>query len=75
MNPAEVERFRKVEEIFHAALEQPPGVDRDTLIRERCGADESLRTEIALCSTITNASGPWPPRPASGCRASAPGRP
>jgi serine/threonine protein kinase/Tol biopolymer transport system component len=46
MLPAEVQRFRKVEEIFHAALEQPAGHDRDTLIRESCGADESLRTEI-----------------------------
>ncbi len=46
MRPAELERFRKAEEIFHAALEMPAGEDRDTLIRESCGADESLRTEI-----------------------------
>jgi dipeptidyl aminopeptidase/acylaminoacyl peptidase len=46
MRPADFERFRKVEEIFHAALEKPAGEDRDTLIRESCGADESLRTEI-----------------------------
>ena len=46
MPPAELERFRKVEEIFHAALEKPAGEDRDTLVRERCGGDESLRTEI-----------------------------
>jgi Tfp pilus assembly protein PilF len=46
MQPAERERFRKVEEIFHAALEKPAGEDRDTLVRESCGADESLRTEV-----------------------------
>ena len=34
MRPAELERFRKVEEIFYAALEMPPGDDRDTLIRK-----------------------------------------
>ena len=46
MRPAQLERFRKAEEIFHAALEKPAGEDRDTLIRESCGSDESLRTEI-----------------------------
>jgi hypothetical protein len=46
MRPAELERFRKAEEIFHAAVEMPTGEDRDTLIRESCGGDESLRTEI-----------------------------
>jgi serine/threonine protein kinase len=46
MRPGELERFRKVEEIFHAALEIPAGHARDTLIQESCGADESLRTEI-----------------------------
>jgi serine/threonine protein kinase len=48
MNPAELERFREVEDIFYAAIEQPAGVERDTRIRQRCGADENLRTEIAL---------------------------
>ena len=48
MNPAELERFREVEEIFYDAIERPPGVERDTLIGERCGADEDLRTEVAL---------------------------
>jgi len=46
MRPADFERFRRVEEIFHAALEKPAGEDRDTLVRESCGSDESLRTEI-----------------------------
>jgi len=48
MNPAELERFREVEAIFYAAMEQPPGAPRDTLIFERCGADENLRAEVAL---------------------------
>ena len=48
MNPAELERFREVEEIFYAAIERPLGAERDALIRERCGADENLRLEVAL---------------------------
>src|ERR1017187_7387140 len=48
MNPPELERFREVEEIFYAAIEQPPGVERDTLIRDLCGADQDLRTEVAI---------------------------
>ena len=48
MNPAELERFREVEEIFYAAMEQPPGAPRDTFIGKRCGADENLRAEVAL---------------------------
>jgi len=46
MPPGELERFRKAEEIFHRALDTPAGEDRDTLIRESCGSDESLRTEV-----------------------------
>jgi Tol biopolymer transport system component len=48
MNPAELERFREVEEIFYAAMEQPPGAERDRLIRERCGTDANLRSEVGL---------------------------
>jgi len=48
MNPAELERFREVEKLFYAALDQPPGTHRDSFIRERCGADENLRSEVAL---------------------------
>jgi Tol biopolymer transport system component len=48
MNPAELERFREVEEIFYAAMDLPPGTERDTLIGEQCGADENLRTEVTL---------------------------
>jgi dipeptidyl aminopeptidase/acylaminoacyl peptidase len=48
MTPTELERFREVEEIFYAAMEQPPGAPRDTFIGKRCGADENLRAEVAL---------------------------
>ncbi len=46
MQPAELERFRKIEATFHAAVEKPAGAARDTLIRESCGSDESLRIEV-----------------------------
>lgn len=48
MDPAELERFRKVEEIFYAAMERPPGEERDTLVRDLCGAGQDLRTEVTL---------------------------
>jgi len=48
MNPAELERFREVEEIFYAAIEWPAGAERDNLVRARCGGDEGLRAEVAL---------------------------
>jgi serine/threonine protein kinase/Tfp pilus assembly protein PilF len=48
MNPVALERFREVEEIFYAAIERPPGVERDTLIGELCAADENLRAEVTL---------------------------
>ena len=48
MTPAELARFRAVEEVFCQAIECPPGAERDALVRERCGADEALRTEVTL---------------------------
>jgi Tfp pilus assembly protein PilF len=48
MDPAELERFRKVEEVFYAAMEQPAGEERDTLVHDLCGADQNLRTEVTL---------------------------
>jgi serine/threonine protein kinase/Tfp pilus assembly protein PilF len=48
MNPAALERFREVEEIFYAAIERPPGVERDTLIEELCAANENLRADVTL---------------------------
>jgi len=66
MNPAEQERFHEVEEIFYAAVELPPGAERDALIQEQCGTDENLRTRVALllehCERI-RAVAPAPARP------------
>jgi len=66
MNPAERERFHEVEEIFYRALELPPGAGRDALIAQHCGADEDLRTRVALllahCERI-QAVAPAPARP------------
>jgi serine/threonine protein kinase/Tol biopolymer transport system component len=66
MNPAEHERFHEVEEVFYAALELPPGAERDALIAERCGADKKLCARVALllahCERI-RAAAPAPARP------------
>ncbi|MGA2133166.1 MAG: protein kinase [Bryobacteraceae bacterium] len=66
MNPAELERFHEVEEIFYAALELPPGAERDALIAQECGADENLYARVALllahCEHI-RAAAPAPARP------------
>jgi serine/threonine protein kinase len=48
MTPAELARFRAVEEVFCQAIECPPGAERDALVRQRCGPDEALRTEVTL---------------------------
>jgi Tfp pilus assembly protein PilF len=64
MQPAELERFRKVEEIFHAALEQPAGAARDLLIAERCGADESLQAEVGRLLANDKRVRAIPPAPA-----------
>jgi eukaryotic-like serine/threonine-protein kinase len=39
------ERWRKVEELYHSALEIPPS-QRSGFLRESCGGDEALRNEI-----------------------------
>ena len=66
MNPAELGRFHEVEEIFYAALELPPGAQRDALILEQSGGDENLCARVALllahCEHI-RAVAPAPARP------------
>ena len=47
MKPEELERFRRIEEIFAAALERPPGPDRDDRVRALVGDDEHLGHEVA----------------------------
>lgn len=39
------ERWKKIEEIFHAALDCPLVV-RASLIEEKCGDDDKLQTEV-----------------------------
>ena len=39
------ERWRRINEIFHAALDQDAGA-RDRYVREACGGDEELRREV-----------------------------
>ena len=41
----EVERLKQIEDIYHAALEIPPG-KRESFFKEFCGADENLRREV-----------------------------
>ncbi len=39
------ERWPRVKELFHAALERAPA-DRSDFLAEQCGLDESLRVEV-----------------------------
>jgi serine/threonine protein kinase/Tol biopolymer transport system component len=39
------ERWQKVKEIFHAALDRPPA-DRSAFVLDACGGDEALRKEV-----------------------------
>ena len=40
-----VERWQKIDELFHAAAERPPH-ERAAFLDESCGADEELRREV-----------------------------
>lgn len=64
MLPHDLERFRRAEEIFHAALEIPACDARDSLIRERCGSDDSLRMEVGrLLANDERVRAAVPPQP------------
>jgi serine/threonine-protein kinase len=39
------ERWSRIEELYHSAMEQEPG-QRDRFLREACAADEELRQEV-----------------------------
>ena len=39
------ERWRQIEEVYHAALEREPQM-RDAYVEEKCGGDESLLREV-----------------------------
>jgi len=46
MDPAQLKRFREIEEGFYAAMEEPAGSARDEAIRRLAG-DEEFRAEVA----------------------------
>jgi len=46
MTAAEIERFRRIEAIFDAVLEHPPGEERDAFLREQQAADAGLFAEV-----------------------------
>jgi serine/threonine protein kinase/tetratricopeptide (TPR) repeat protein len=42
MTAKEIDRFRRTEALFHAALEQPSAAQRDGWLRDQCAGDEDL---------------------------------
>jgi len=48
MNADERKRFRQIEGIFCAALERPPGTERDALVRAMSVGDAGLCREVEL---------------------------
>ena len=50
MTAGDLERFRKAEEVFYAALEMAAGPDRDRLIGDRCGRDAELQAKTTNVS-------------------------
>ena len=57
------ERWQKVEEIYHSALEREP-VQRATFLNEACGGDESLRQEVESLLAQEGATGSFLEAPA-----------
>ena len=49
------QRLRKIEEIYHAALELPPA-ERESFIKESCGEDEELRRELETLLAVKRSS-------------------
>ena len=52
----EPERWRRINELFHAALERDPG-DREAFIDEACAGDPALRTEVLSLLQMHSGSG------------------
>ena len=50
------ERWQKVEQIYHSALEREP-VQRATFLNEACAGDESLRREVESLLAQEGATG------------------
>jgi serine/threonine protein kinase len=51
-----LERWRKIEELHHAALERPPA-ERSGFLAQACGSDEDLRREIESLLAQDSGSG------------------
>jgi len=60
----EPERWRRITEIFHAALERPPA-ERDALLDRACASDPALREEVATLLARHEASGDFLETPAA----------
>ena len=48
MTPSELERFRKVEEIFYVAMDLAPGAGREATVREMAAGDEAVFAEVTV---------------------------
>lgn len=46
MTGREIDRFRRIEAIFDATLEYPPGAEREAFLRRECDSDEAMLEEI-----------------------------
>ncbi len=46
MTGQELDRFRRIEAIFDAAVEYPPGADRDAFLQEECSADTEMLEQV-----------------------------
>lgn len=46
MTGRELDRFRRMEAIFDAAVEYPPGVDRNAFLAEQCESDPPMLDEV-----------------------------
>ena len=57
------ERRQEIDELFHSALERPPG-QRAAFLREVCAADESLRRRIEALLAAYEKAGSFLERPA-----------
>ena len=51
----EAERLKKIEEIYHAALEVLPA-ERQSFLDESCGDDEDLRREVESLIAVNRTS-------------------
>src|SRR4051812_21473081 len=48
------ERFRRLQDLFHSALNYEPGAERDRFVTEQCGGDEEL---LAVAADLIRADG------------------